>query len=40
MLMRCSVLIHTVWEGRLLRFYMLFLGLMSVMYVLWDCLDE
>lgn len=26
--------------GRLLRFYILFLGLMSLFYPLWDCLDE
>lgn len=29
-----------VFQCRLLRFYILFLGLMSILYVVWDTLDE
>jgi hypothetical protein len=31
---------RTVFQCRLLRFYILFLGLMSILYVVWDTLDE
>lgn len=31
---------RAVWEARLLRFYILYLGLLSLFYVLWDIVDE
>ncbi|CAO1619406.1 unnamed protein product [Sympodiomycopsis kandeliae] len=35
-----SVALWFIWEARLLRFYMLFIGLMSLFYVVWDCIDD
>ncbi|PWN19372.1 hypothetical protein BCV69DRAFT_251089 [Microstroma glucosiphilum] len=35
-----SIVLWFVFQCRLLRFYILFLGLMSILYVVWDTLDD
>ncbi|CAO1615343.1 unnamed protein product [Parajaminaea phylloscopi] len=35
-----SIALWFIWQARFLRFYMLFIGLLSLYYVLWDVVDD